>query len=43
MVDGDDSTSLSDSLGVNLNGWFGERSVDVVNWDRVVWVGSTVG
>ena len=41
MIDGDDCTSLSDSLGVNLHGWFGERSVDVVNWNRIVGVGST--
>jgi hypothetical protein len=40
MIDGDDCTSLSDSLGVHLDGWFGERSVDVVNWDRIVGVGS---
>ena len=40
MIDGDDCTSLSYALGINLDGWFGERSIDVVNWNRVVGVGS---
>jgi len=41
MIDRDDCTSLSYALGVNLDGWFGEGSVDVINWNRVVGVGST--
>jgi len=41
MIDRDDCTSLSYALGIDLNGWFGERSIDVVNWNRIVGVGST--
>ena len=41
MIDGDDCTSFPDTLGVNLDGWFGEGGVDVVNWNRVVGVGGT--
>jgi hypothetical protein len=41
MIDRDDCTSLSDALGVDLDSWIGEGSVDIVDWDRVVWVGST--
>lgn len=39
MINGDDCTSLSDALGVDLDGGLGEGSVDVVDWDRVVGVG----
>jgi hypothetical protein len=39
MINGDDGTSLSDALGVNLDGGFRERGVDVVDRDRVVGVG----
>jgi hypothetical protein len=41
MIDRDDCTSLSNALGVNLNGWFGEGGIDVVDRNRVVGVGST--
>jgi hypothetical protein len=40
MINGDDGTSLSDPLGVDFDGGFGERGVDVVDGDRVVGVGS---
>jgi hypothetical protein len=43
MIDRDDCTSLSDSLGVDLDGWFGEGGVDVVNGNRIVGVGGTIG
>lgn len=39
MVDGDDGASLAHTFRVDLDGGFGERSVDVVNGDRVVRVG----
>jgi hypothetical protein len=39
MINRDDGTSLSDALGIDFDGGLGERSVDVVDGDRVVRVG----
>lgn len=39
MVDGNDSTSLADALGVDFNGGGGEGGVDRVDGDGVVRVG----
>lgn len=36
MIDRNDGTSLSDALGIHLDGGLGERGVDIVNGDRVV-------
>jgi hypothetical protein len=40
VVNRDDGASLSNALGVDLDGGLGEGGVDVVNGDRVVRVGS---
>jgi hypothetical protein len=42
MVNGDDRASLSDALGVDVDGRFRERGVDIVDRDGVVRVGSAV-
>lgn len=39
MVDGNDSTSLANALGVDFNGGGGEGGVDRVDGDGVVGVG----
>jgi len=39
MINRDDCTSLSDALGVDLDGGLGEGGVDVVDWNRVVGIG----
>lgn len=38
VVNRNDGTSLADTLGVDINGRFWERGVDIVHGDRVVWV-----
>jgi hypothetical protein len=40
VVDRDDGTSLSDALGVDIDGGFRESGVDIVDGNRVVRVGS---
>lgn len=42
VVDGDDGTSLADSLGVDLDGGGGEGGVDRVDGDGVMRVGRAV-
>ena len=39
VIDRDDGASFPDALRIDLDGWFGEGSVDIVNRDRIVRVG----
>lgn len=41
MINGNNGTSSSDALGVDIDGWRGESGVDTVNWNGVVRVGRT--